>query len=154
MRVSSPRVPRLDWLHDRPHGFTWLKPLVPAAVALVLLLAQAAPAAACGGLVAPNGAVRLQRATTLVAWQDGVEHYLTTFTYEGDVSSVGYIVPLPSAPIEPVVAGGARTPPAPPTANPPPPPQPPLPLPPHSPPPRGAPRRHQVAALTRLPPSP
>ncbi len=109
MRVSSPRVPRLDWLYDRPHGFTWLKALVPAAVALVLLLAQAAPAAACGGLVAPNGAVRLQRATTLVAWQDGVEHYLTTFTYEGDVSSVGYIVPLPSAPIEPVVAGGAWT---------------------------------------------
>lgn len=109
MRVSSPRVPRLDWLHDRPHGFTWLKALVPAAVALVLLLAQAAPAAACGGLVAPNGAVRLQRATTLVAWQDGVEHYLTTFTYEGDVSSVGYIVPLPSAPSEPVVAGGAWT---------------------------------------------
>ncbi len=109
MRVSSPRVPRLDWLHNRPHGFTWLKALVPAAVALVLLLAQAAPAAACGGLVAPNGAVRLQRATTLVAWHDGVEHYLTTFTYEGDVSSVGYIVPLPSAPIEPVVAGGAWT---------------------------------------------
>jgi len=109
MRVSSLRVPRLDRLFHRSHTFTWLKALVPAAVALVLLLAQAAPAAACGGLVAPNGAVRLQRATTLVAWHDGVEHYLTSFTYEGDVSSVGYIVPLPSAPIEPVVAGGAWT---------------------------------------------
>jgi hypothetical protein len=108
-RVASPHVPRLDRLHDRPHGCTWLKALVPAVVALVLLLAPAAPAAACGGLIAPNGAVRLQRATTLVAWHDGVEHYLTTFTYEGDVSSVGYVVPLPSAPIEPVVAGGAWT---------------------------------------------
>src|SRR5260221_8075729 len=96
MRVSSPHVPRLDRLHDRPHHFTWLKALVPAVVALVLLLAQAAPAAACGGLVAPNGAVPLQRATPLVASQYGVEHYLTTFTYEGDVSCVRYIVPRPS----------------------------------------------------------
>jgi len=111
MRTSSPRLPHLTHLH----GFiwlqrlTWLKALVPAIVALVFLLAQAAPAAACGGLVAPNGAVRLQQATTLVAWHDGIEHYLTTFTYQGDVSSVGYIVPLASEPIKPVEEGGAWT---------------------------------------------
>src|SRR5262249_51901072 len=108
MRVSFPRSTRLRWLHML-HGSAWLRALVPASVALVFVLFQAAPAAACGGLVAPNGAVRLQRATTLVAWHDGVEHYLTTFTYEGDVSSVGYIVPLPSAPIEPIQEGGAWT---------------------------------------------
>ena len=86
-----------------------LKLLLPAVVALVLALAQAVPAAACGGLIAPNGAVRLERATTLVAWHDGVEHYLTTFTYQGDVASVGYIVPLPAAPIQQVQEGGAWT---------------------------------------------
>lgn len=86
-----------------------LKVLLPAVAALVLALSQAVPAAACGGLVAPNGAVRLQRATTLVAWRDGVEHYLTTFTYQGDVPSVGYIVPLPEAPSAPVQEGGAWT---------------------------------------------
>ncbi len=86
-----------------------LKLSLPAVAALVLAVAQTVPAAACGGLIAPNGAVRLERATTLVAWHDGVERYLTTFTYQGDVSSVGYIVPLPAAPIQQVQEGGAWT---------------------------------------------
>jgi hypothetical protein len=69
---------------------------------------QALPAAACGGLVAPDGSVRLARAATLVAWHDGVEHYMTAFTYEGNVSSLGWIVPLPAVP-EKIVEGGAWT---------------------------------------------
>ncbi|HYS02702.1 MAG TPA: DUF2330 domain-containing protein [Candidatus Eisenbacteria bacterium] len=86
-----------------------LKKLIPGAVAsLAFVLAQTLPAAACGGLVAPNGAIRLDRATTLVAWHDGVEHYLTSFTYSGDVSSLGWIVPLPAVP-EKVEEGGAWT---------------------------------------------
>lgn len=104
MRASFSRVSRHTSWHT-----SWLKVFGPICVALGLFLTQAVPAAACGGLVAPNGAVRLQRATTLVAWHDGVEHYLTTFTYQGDVTSVGYIVPLPAAPIQPVQAGGAWT---------------------------------------------
>jgi hypothetical protein len=68
-----------------------------------------APAAlACGGLVAPNGAVRLSRAATLVAWHDGVEHYMTSFTYQGDVSDLGWIVPLPVVP-DKIEEGGAWT---------------------------------------------
>jgi len=48
--------------------------LVPAAAATVaLFLTQALPVAACGGLVAPNGAIRLAKATTLVEWHNGVE---------------------------------------------------------------------------------
>ncbi len=82
--------------------------LVPTALAIGMLLTQALPALACGSLVAPNGAVRLSRATTLVAWHDGVEHYLTAFTYQGDVSNLGWIVPLPAIPTK-IEAGGAWT---------------------------------------------
>ena len=83
-----------------------LKWLGPLAVAFALFIAQAQTALACGGLVAPNGAVRLSRATTLVAWHDGVEHYLTSFTYQGDVANLGWIVPLPAVP-DKIEEGGA-----------------------------------------------
>lgn len=82
--------------------------LLPATLALGLLLTQAAQALACGSLVAPNGAVRLSRATTLVAWHDGIEHYMTAFTYQGDVSDLGWIVPLPAVPTK-IEEGGAWT---------------------------------------------
>ena len=82
--------------------------LVPVVLVLGILASQAATAAACGGLVAPNGSVRLARATTLVAWHDGIEHYLTSFTYQGDFNSVGWIVPLPAIPMS-IQEGGAWT---------------------------------------------
>ncbi len=83
--------------------------LVPAAAAtLAVFLSQALPAAACGGLIAPNGAIRLERATTLVAWHDGVERYMTSFSYNGEASSFGWIVPLPAVP-EKVEEGGGWT---------------------------------------------
>jgi hypothetical protein len=83
--------------------------LVPAAAAtLAFFLTQALPAAACGGLIAPNGAIRLERATTLVAWHDGVERYMTSFSYNGEASSFGWIVPLPAVP-EKVEEGGGWT---------------------------------------------
>ena len=68
-----------------------LKRFVPLVIALGLFAFQTVPAFACGGLVAPNGAIRLSRATTLVAWHDGIEHYMTSFTYQGDVSNLGWI---------------------------------------------------------------
>src|SRR6266571_989698 len=83
--------------------------LVPAAAAtLAVFLTQALPAVACGGLIAPNGAIRLEKATTLVAWHDGVERYLTSFSYNGEASSFGWIVPLPAVP-EKVEEGGGWT---------------------------------------------
>ena len=81
--------------------------LVPAAAAtLALFLTQALPAAACGGLIAPNGAIRLDRATTLVEWHNGVEHYFTSFSYHGEASSFGWIVPLPAVPVKVEEGGG------------------------------------------------
>src|SRR3989440_26898 len=85
-----------------------LKRLVPFVIALGLFAFQTVPAFACGGLVAPNGAIRLSRATTLVAWHNGIEHYMTSFTYQGDVSNLGWIVPLPAVPIK-IEEGGAWT---------------------------------------------
>ena len=71
-----------------------------------LFLLQAQSAFACGGLVAPDGEVTLSRATTLVAWHNGIEHYLTTFQYQGNVSRLGWIVPLPAVPLK-IEDGGA-----------------------------------------------
>jgi hypothetical protein len=83
--------------------------LVPAAAAtLAVFLTQALPAVACGGLIAPNGAIRLEKATTLVAWHDGVERYMTSFSYNGSASSFGWIVPLPAVP-QKVEEGGGWT---------------------------------------------
>jgi hypothetical protein len=64
---------------------------------------------ACGGLIAPNGAISLQRTTTLAAYHRGVEHYVTSFTFAGKgVTEVGSIVPLPGVPTK-VVKGGDWT---------------------------------------------
>ena len=88
--------------------FALLKKLAPILLALGVFGAQAAPALACGSLVAPNGSVRLARASTLVAWHAGVEHYMTAFSYQGDISSLGWIVPLPTVP-DSIQEGGAWT---------------------------------------------
>ena len=85
-----------------------LKKLAAIAIALGLFATQALPAFACGALVAPNGSVRLARATTLVAWHDGVERYLSSFSYQGDFSNLGWIVPLPAVPTK-IEEGGAWT---------------------------------------------
>ena len=77
-----------------------LKKLAALMIALGLFAIQALPAFACGALVAPNGSVRLARATTLVAWHDGIERYLTSFSYQGNFSNLGWIVPLPAVPMK------------------------------------------------------
>jgi hypothetical protein len=76
--------------------------LVPAT--LVLLLA-AGPAWACGGLVNANGSVTLVRTTTLAAYHQGVEHYVTSFEFAGVGGEFGSIVPLPGVPSKVVRAG-------------------------------------------------
>src|SRR6266516_2038251 len=87
---------------------TMLKKLAAFTIALGLFAIQALPAFACGALVAPNGSVRLSRATTLVAWHDGIERYLTSFSYQGNFSNLGWIVPLPAVPLN-IEEGGAWT---------------------------------------------
>ncbi|HEX8803964.1 MAG TPA: DUF2330 domain-containing protein, partial [Acidimicrobiales bacterium] len=80
---------------------------VVAAVALALpiVVVAAAPAGACGGLVGENGTIELVRTTTLAAYADGVEHYVTAFEFTGEGEEVGSLVPLPAEPTEVIRAG-------------------------------------------------
>ncbi|HUH08051.1 MAG TPA: DUF2330 domain-containing protein [Egibacteraceae bacterium] len=78
-----------------------------AAAMSALVLAPTA-AYACGGLVGENGAIELLRTTTLAAYSDGVERYVTAFEFSGEGESVGSIVPLPDVPTS-VERGGDWT---------------------------------------------
>jgi hypothetical protein len=66
----------------------------------------ALPAAACGGLVNPNGTIHLVRTTTLAAYHAGIEHYITSFQFQGGGGKFGSIVPLPAVPTSVERAGG------------------------------------------------
>jgi hypothetical protein len=78
------------------------------AAGMVALLMMAGPAWACGGLIAPNGAVGLVKTATLSAYHDGVEHYVTQFEFAGAKGEFGSIVPLPDVPSK-VQRGGEWT---------------------------------------------
>jgi hypothetical protein len=75
---------------------------------LALVVSDAAPAGACGGLVGENGSIELVRTTTLAAYTDGVERYVTAFEFTGEGEEVGSLVPLPDVPTE-VERGGDWT---------------------------------------------
>src|SRR5690606_17020997 len=86
-----------------------LRRLAAAALAVgAVLVATAGPALACGGLVGENGTIQLTRTTTLAAYHDGVERYVTSFEFAGEGESVGSIVPLPGVPTD-VERGGDWT---------------------------------------------
>lgn len=78
------------------------------AASTVAVLAAAGPAGACGGLVGENGTIQLTKTTTLAAYHDGVERYVTSFEFTGEGEEVGSIIPLPDVPTE-VVRGGDWT---------------------------------------------
>jgi hypothetical protein len=69
-------------------------------IGLVLLLVAtgATPALACAGLIGPNGAVNLVRTTTLAAYYNGEQHYITAFSFQGGGGKFGSIIPLPAIP--------------------------------------------------------
>jgi hypothetical protein len=71
---------------------------VAVGVASLATVAFAGPAIACGGLVGENGTIQLVRTTTLAAYHDGVERYVTSFEFTGEGEEVGSIVPLPDIP--------------------------------------------------------
>jgi len=79
-----------------------------ALVVPLALFTGTGPAGACGGLVGENGTIELVRTTTLAAYTDGVERYVTAFTFTGEGAEVGAITPLPDVPTE-VVRGGDWT---------------------------------------------
>jgi len=81
---------------------------VVVAAAVSAVLATASVAGACGSLVGPNGAVQLLRTSTLAAYHDGLEHYVTNFEFAGDQPSFGSIIPLPAEPTK-VERGGDWT---------------------------------------------
>jgi hypothetical protein len=73
-----------------------------------MLVGMASPALACAGLIGSNGAVNLGRTTTLAAYHDGVEHYVTAFKFLGGGGQFGTLIPLPDVPTS-VERGGAWT---------------------------------------------
>src|SRR5438477_8317154 len=78
-----------------------------AAVAAALIV-TAQPAAACAGLIGPNGAVNLLRTTTFAGYHDGIEHYVTSFQFAGGTGQFGSLIPLPGVP-DKVERGGDWT---------------------------------------------
>lgn len=82
--------------------------LAAAVAAIAVLLAGSAPALACAGLIGSNGAVNLGRTTTLVAYRNGIEHYITAFQFQGGGGQFGTLIPLPGVPSN-VEKGGAWT---------------------------------------------
>jgi hypothetical protein len=78
------------------------------AICLVFVLIGAGPALACGGLIGPNGGVSLVKTTTLAGYHDGVEHYVTGFSFTGGTGNFGSIIPLPGVPTK-VEKGGNWT---------------------------------------------
>jgi hypothetical protein len=74
----------------------------------IMLTGAAGSALACGGLVTPNGTINLLKTTTLAAYHEGIEHYVTSFEFAGKGSEVGSIIPLPGVPTD-VIKGGDWT---------------------------------------------
>lgn len=83
-----------------------------AAFAVIIgasLFASTSTADACAGLIGSNGAVNLGRTTTLAAYHDGNEHYVTSFEFQGTGGGqFGTLIPLPGIPSN-VEKGGAWT---------------------------------------------
>lgn len=73
---------------------------VAAAIAAagLAVVAAAGPAGACAGLFAPGADIKLLRTATLAAYTDGVEHYITSFSFSGGGAEFGSIIPLPDIP--------------------------------------------------------
>jgi hypothetical protein len=72
----------------------------------IAFAATAIPAAACAGLIGSNGAVNLGRTTTLAAYHNGVEHYVTAFKFQGGGGQFGTLIPLPDVPTSVEKGGG------------------------------------------------
>src|SRR2546428_2060991 len=82
--------------------------LAGLAAVTAALIATTQPAAACAGLIGPNGAVNLLRTTTFAGYHDGVEPYVTSFQFAGGSGPFGSLLPLPGVP-DKVEKGGAWT---------------------------------------------
>ena len=84
------------------------KLLLSTMIGTVAAVTGAGPALACGGIFSRNGEVNLVRTTTLAAYHEGIEHYVTAFEFAGSGGAFGSIVPLPGVPTA-VEKGGEWT---------------------------------------------
>src|SRR5216117_4526000 len=91
-----------------PGEATMRRLLAGAATLVAALTLSTQPAAACAGLIGPNGAVNLVRTTTFAGYHDGVEHYVTSFKFAGGSGQFGSLIPLPGIPTD-VIRGGDWT---------------------------------------------
>jgi hypothetical protein len=82
--------------------------IVIAAALTTTAALNAGSVLACAGLIGSNGAVNLGRTSTLAAYSDGVEHYVTAFEFQGGGGEFGTLIPLPGVPTK-VERGGAWT---------------------------------------------
>ncbi|HEV8535654.1 MAG TPA: DUF2330 domain-containing protein [Candidatus Limnocylindria bacterium] len=82
--------------------------LAGLAAVVAALIGAEQPAAACAGLIGPNGAVNLVRTSTFAGYHDGIEHYVTAFKFAGGSGQFGSLVPLPGVPTS-VEKGGDWT---------------------------------------------
>lgn len=80
--------------------------VVLSAIGVFLLIGT--PVWACAALIGARGSIQLGRTTTLAAYVDGKEHYITAFQFSGGGGQFGSIVPLPGIP-EKVEKGGEWT---------------------------------------------
>lgn len=74
-------------------------------MSVAVLALTAGPALACGGLVGANGTIELGKTTTLAAYTNGVQRYVTAFEFSGEGEEVGSIIPLPDVPTDVTRAG-------------------------------------------------
>src|SRR5437899_6934950 len=72
--------------------------LAGLAAVVAALIGTTQPAAACAGLIGPNGAVNLLRTSTFAGYHNGVEHYVTAFKFAGGSGQFGSLIPLPGIP--------------------------------------------------------
>jgi hypothetical protein len=91
-----------------PARLRMLRAATLVAVPVTAVMLAAGPAGACAGLVGENGTISLVRTSTLAAYHDGVERYVTSFEFTGEGEEVGSIVPLPDVPTK-VERGGDWT---------------------------------------------
>src|SRR2546428_4131126 len=80
--------------------------LAGLAAVVAALIGTTQPAAACAGLIGPNGAVNLLRTSTFAGYHDGVEHYVTAFKFAGGSGPFGPLIPLPGIPSSVEKGGG------------------------------------------------
>ena len=62
------------------------------------LLAAPITASACGGAISNDPNYHVTESATMVAFHNGVEHYLTTFAYNATDLATGWLLPVPARP--------------------------------------------------------